>query len=468
MLFGAKAPRGTGAAYDLSGVRVRVETGGDRSNAEFDFHNIEQIVGRELNPLVKDLLEIASLIFIVDQHFPGNRSQFREIKALIPVRQPEIWKKASRKLQETIAFLTQDSYEFHFVTRRTDTLTKKAEGRSPEPGSVSCIALLSGGLDSLSGAKRLLKKGEKPIFVSHRTRGGSHAAQKRVVPFLQSKFKQQVLHCRVLVGRRNTKRAAMRLKASSGRLAVQFSRSFMYLSLAAALAIELDVKRVYMFENGPIAVNVAISESRINTKTAHPRFLEHYRELIRILFGVKLDIQNPFLYDTKSQVVEKLLSDSDADDFTPSIKLATSCWQTSKVNIRAKEKGMASKEFKGHHCGTCFPCILRRVALTSLKISPKDDDRYVTDVFKEYPAFYSGTRDETITTIADLLRFSHDVRTFSDDELLLRYPDFSIAVPGVDIDRVIRTYRRQADEVIGCFNTLGNERLRRKFSSLLE
>lgn len=464
LLFGAKAPKGASSAYDLSGVRVRIAVQDNHSNAIFEFKNIKRMVGRELNPLVKDLLEIAGVVFIADQYFPGNRNQFREIKALIPVREPDIWKKATKKLQETIDFLTQDSYEFHFVKRKTEHLADQTSEKPEAPVSSSCIVLLSGGLDSLCGAKELLKEHKNPIFVSHYSLGGSHAAQKRVVKYLQSKFKKQILHCRVLVGKRNTERSVMRLKSPSGRLAVQFSRSFLFMSLATAVAVELDVKQLFMFENGPIAVNVAISESRINTKTAHPRFLALYVDLIRAVFGVDLDVQNPYLYKTKSEVVEDLLS----DDFRPSIKIATSCWQTARVGARATEKGMARGEFKGRHCGTCFPCILRRISLATLHVQPKDDDFYVTDVFKDYPAFPRGTQEETITTIADLLRFSYDMRKLSDDELLIRYPDFSIAVPKVDIDGIIKTYRRQADEVVDCFKTLGNRRIQRKFSSLLE
>lgn len=463
LLFGAKAPKGASSTYDLSGVRVRIAVGDDRSNAEFIFKNLKQIVGRELSPLVIDLLEIASIIFVADQYFPGNRNQFREIEALIPVRQPKIWKKAAWKLQETIAFLTQDSYEFHFVKRKTESMTNKISGKPSEPISGSCIALLSGGLDSFSGAKELLKKGETPIFVSHYARGGSHAAQKKVVQCLQSKFKQQISYCRVLVGKRNTEKSVMRLKSSSGRLAVQFSRSFLFLSLATALAIELGVKRVFMFENGSIAVNVAISESRINTKTAHPRFLQLYGDLIRLLFGVDLDIQNPYLYKTKSEVVENLLS----DDFRSSIKIATSCWQTARVQQRAVEKGLPKGVFKGHHCGVCYPCILRRVSLASLHLQPKYDDDYLTDIFKEYPAFPRGSLEETITTIGDLLRFSHDMKTLSDNQLFARYPDLSIDAYGVDLEKVVNTYRRHADQIIECFNTLSNARIRQKFSSLL-
>jgi 7-cyano-7-deazaguanine synthase in queuosine biosynthesis len=373
---------------------------GPQRNVRFEFKSLEQTIGRGLKPLVKDLLEIAVAVFISDQCYPNNRYQFRKICIQVPVRKPSAWKRASDKLTQTIDFLTGDWYDFRFV-RIKEGLSTAMPVEKPSPElHYSCVALLSGGLDSYSGAKSLAENGEHPLFVSHCAGGKSHGSQKKLVEHLQSKFKKQFTHCRVSVTRFNTEHSIMRLRSPSGRLAVQFSRSFLFLSLATALAVELGIRRIYIFENGPIAINAAISESRINTKTAHPRFLQLYRELVRLVFGIDIEIVNPYLYKTKSQVVETLLS----RQFRSSIKIATSCWQTSKVQLRAVEKGLPKGVFKGHHCGVCFPCILRRVSLASLHLPAKYDDAYSYST-----ARYDGRYNSSLKAIQMFTRILTDL-----------------------------------------------------------
>jgi 7-cyano-7-deazaguanine synthase in queuosine biosynthesis len=452
VVVGRSIPDSVRRAYNRD-EQLRLLLHDPKANVAFDFKQIERTVGYALHSLVKDLLDVAVVIFMSDQYVGRDENQFRIVSILMPVRHPEIWNLARKKLRQTVAFLTQDFFDIHFWKSE-----EPADPAGPANRKTNqCVSLLSGGLDSFSGAKYLIEQNQSPVFVSHYT-GKPHASQEPLVDFLRQKYKRRFKHCRVFVSK-STRKRAIRLPHPSRQLAVQLSRSFLFLSLATSVAVELGTKKIFIFENGPIAINAAISESRINTRTAHPRFLQLYRELVKLVFGLDIEISNPFVYRTKGEVV----ADISSGDFRPMIRVATSCWQTGRVGLIATRKGIPKGQFKGHHCGECFPCILRRVAVTYAGLVPKEDDFYVTDIFKEYPSLDR----ESITTIADLLRFCYDLRTLNDDELFGEYPDLAMDAEGVDLRQVIHAYRRQADQVIACFDNLGNELIQKKFSSLL-
>lgn len=416
----------------------------DTANISVGFKSIEKYVGRKIGSLVNDLLDIAVIVYMSDRYVERRQGLYRDIGIVMPVRNPDLWNSVKEKLIKLISFLVWDYFDIYFLKRR-ENLGTEGNFNSGD----NCVCLLSGGLDSFAGAKTAIDAGYLPIFVSHYSSPRTLTIQKRLISFINGVYNKKFQHIPVYATRRKSC-----LPRPPPQIITQFARSFLFLSLATALALESKISKVFMFENGPLAMNIPVSEARVNTKTAHPKFLDMYGGFIKDAFGVSLDVQNPFLYKTKGEVVSLLKEEF----FEQAIKDATSCF-TPYASILAKRKGL--KEFKGKHCGRCFPCINRRVAIHNSGLWESDDD-YVIDIFNEYPKLDR----KTITTMMDVFRFCDSIENKSIGELFLQYPDFSLNVKGVKAMELVKMYKRFAIEVKKCFYERGNAKLVSDLKSL--
>jgi 7-cyano-7-deazaguanine synthase in queuosine biosynthesis len=268
---------------------------------------------------------------------------------------------------------------------------------------------------------------------------------KKSLDVYSRRFQQEIQHIGFFVGRsRKRKRVYHRLPGPSPTPIPQFLRSFLFLSLATSIAIEEGIDKIFIFENGPVALNPQFSEARVNTQTAHPSFLARYAELIKAAFNVEIKIEDPFLYSTKGEVVRHF-NDIDDEDL---LSYTTSCWAWSRVPLMAKQQGETG--FKGKHCGSCLPCILRRVAVQSAGLFESKDE-YVRDGFKSY--LDMPTKD--IVALDDFIRYCQFIRgkqNSSNKQSIELSPDFSIYESDIDCNDLLDMYRRHADEVLNvCF-----------------
>lgn len=106
---------------------------------------------------------------------------------------------------------------------------------------------------------------------------------------------------------------------------------------------------------------------------------------------------------------------------------------------------------------------MREIALHAAKIPSTFDDEYLVKVFENYPP----EDTETITLVLDLLRFVRDIKRRNVEEILVKYPDFSIDVDEVDPVKLVEMYKRFADETISTFQSLGNKIIQDKYGFLL-
>lgn len=230
--------------------------------------------------------------------------------------------------------------------------------------------------------------------------------------------------------------------------------------------LESKSSKVYIFENGPVALNPLLSEAHVNTKTVHPLFLQQFRSLISAAFSVNLTIDNPFLYKTKGEVAS-LTAKKSARKLLP---MTNSYLDYARIPANAKQWFNLSG-YQGRHDGECLPCVLRRVAMHSASI-PTDGEDYLINVFDIFGSpleirFPDRARD-IIATTAALLRFCQWVRRLPEPELLLCFPDFSVSANGVDYDKLIAMYRRHTKEVIQCFQDKSAESFEGVFRTALE
>ncbi|MEK6303395.1 MAG: hypothetical protein AABO41_22015 [Acidobacteriota bacterium] len=472
---------------------VRLLLDGKRPNVTCKFSTLEEFLGRPLHSLTKDFVEIGAAVYMSDLQCRREANLSRRIGLVMPVRHPDVWARAKTLLERAVSQLGRDDFTIHFQKKK-----QKADRRAPFAGSSEgeCVCLFSGGLDSLAGVVWVLEKGLKPVLVSHNASGILSGMQSALVDAMEEAYcrkpassspsrqprsalsragrggqtqvtsagkapllvdgQEPVLRSvRFYLNKRKGKKAPYSLHTKPDSIMAQHLRSFLFLSVACAIAVESGIQTVYVFENGPLAMNPLLSEGTVTTKTAHPHFITSFRKLARAVFGVDLRIENPFLYKTKGEVTQIIAQSGLAS----LVKESNSCWNWFRVPIDAMRLGI---KYKGRHDGWCLPCILRRTGIDAAGLW-KQDAKYLVDVFERYPRL---NRD-TIVAMADLVRFCKNVTILGDPELLLLAPDLSVCDEYTDPRLVAAMYRRHAFEVLQCFRERSNEPLSHALKPIL-
>ncbi|HEX5758183.1 MAG TPA: 7-cyano-7-deazaguanine synthase [Thermoanaerobaculia bacterium] len=417
---------------------LRLSTDPRLGNVYFAPEAVEKALGARLDPVSLDLCEIASYVYLADKALPRGQYEkwTRNLSFLVPVREPARWRSVQSLLMNTISTLTDDNVEFHFVPKRKAEKRPKRPPRSePESAPSDCVSLFSGGLDSFAGAVHLIRQGRRPLFASHYV-SVLKSLQGELKATLDVEFGQTFEHLQYRVTARTTKQTLFPIaaKESSHR-----ARSFLFMSFAAMAAATRNLSEIFICENGVLSLNVPISDARKgarSTRHAHPLYLRYFSELINGLYGRSFQVRNPFRFWTKGEEA-RLLAES---GLTSTIRKTVSCWGYPNQTLRYKDS---------NHCGTCLPCIVRRVALIAAGLEAFDD-RYIKDVFN----LDQGASDDDRRNIQDLVYFCQSFLHLSKTELLYRYPELVMIEVGEDdsrgdkLERIIWVYRRFAQEVL--------------------
>lgn len=461
IVVGSQSQARLKADYNIDKKVTRFILHGDDPNVSFNSDKLEDFLGHKIHSLVKDLLDIGITIYMADLYVEREPNLARRLGIFIPVRHLEIWSQAQSQLERTVSFLARDDVSIHFAQR------KERRDKHYDFATVMdnrCTSLLSGGLDSAAGAVWAIERGLAPTFVSHYQAPILSGIQGRLIAELGQIYKREFLHIGLHVAKSRKRKGQYKLGDSAYSLLPQHLRSFLFLALVTAVAMESKSSKVYMFENGPVALNPLFSEAHINTRTAHPQFLEYFRTLIEMVFGTELAIENPFCNKTKGEVAS-YLAKTKLERLVP---LTNSCWRYSRVPVMAKQLGIQG--YKGRHEGKCFPCIFRRVAVHNAGLWDKDVN-YLVDIFNIFdakiPSRFLDRQRDIITDIADFVRFCQSVKELSDYELLLRIPDFSVGASRVEPQELVTMYRRHAEEVLQCFRARSSETFKKVFASAL-
>jgi 7-cyano-7-deazaguanine synthase in queuosine biosynthesis len=296
-----------------------------------------------------DLLSIAMSVMAADAAELRTRSPdgwTREFALEIAVNEPAFWNSAAPLIADALAFLTTDRWELRFVA---------GGAAAPQPARVlrpleNCVALLSGGLDSLIGTIDLVAGGTRPLVISKIVRGDAEK---------QEEFARTIGGLRHL--QLNDNAIVPKPKDTSQR-----ARSIIFLAFGVVVATALAPYQaggsvpLYVCENGFIAINPPLTGGRIgslSTRTAHPQFLALFQDVLDAA-GIRVAIRTPYADKTKGEMlkgcVDQLLLRRLAGT-------STSCGRFQK--------------FKYSHCGRCVPCQVRRAAF--LAWDQPDPTKYV-------------------------------------------------------------------------------------------
>lgn len=354
--------------------QIELDAIGDKHNVNVRFEDVARKFQHNIPPRLMDFLEIASYVFtadcstVRDEWTDTKREEpwGRNLAFLIAVREPQFWETPTVKglMLELLRFLSDDNYSFQFVPLESDRKAQtpyfefndKDDWPFYQPERV---LMFSGGLDSLAGIVETAASGGKSILISHRPVSTLYARQKKLFDELNKKFPRQLIHIPVWINK----------DERFSREPTQRTRSFLFAALGTLVAQSADARGIRFYENGILSVNLPVAEEVLRaraSRTTHPVALHLLSSLAAAVTERELPIDNPFLFKTKTEVVQSL-STHGATDL---IALTCSCAH------------LMFQSGKKRHCGSCSQCIDRRFAVAGAGILPKDPETdYVSDVF---------------------------------------------------------------------------------------
>ena len=295
-----------------------------------------------------DILNLASSVYACDIAFKRGKREnlIRHFELTIPVVNLAVFNEILGDLSYALYRLSHDAWNIRFIQRDGRTEATQAWPDNT-PGKV---LLFSGGLDSFAAAVKYGSEERNVSLVSHVTANQVVASsQKSLYEFLQKIFPKIFKRTEVRVNGRDRSAYGFPFPRDQEREETQRTRSFLFLSLAGLVARRRGIHDIVVIaENGQMAIHLPLSAARISafsTHTAHPEFVHVMGKILSKLLNHSIQIENPFLYQTKAEVVETI-----AKEYQDALTQTVSCWKASRVS--------GGK----NHYGFCIPCIVRRLS----------------------------------------------------------------------------------------------------------
>lgn len=294
-----------------------------------------------------DLVRLAAGAYMADRRSARNQGFTRTIELHVQLVDPEPWQGSLDDVADLLFWLSGDTWR---VTISADGLAVPAAiGDLPE--DVGTVALLSGGLDSFCGA--VLAGTADRLFLGHWDNPTIKGAQNAIKQWLDSAIEGD-LHYEQL---RIVQGAAKRESSSR-------TRSLLFMALASAVAESRHAKTVEVPENGYTSLNPPLGPERggaLSTRSTHPRTIADFNQLLDQL-GLTVRIRDLYAGLTKGQLVAEAAAVG-LPGFEEGVALTLSCGKLDGGRYRGGNPN--------HHCGLCFPCIVRRGSIARAQIIDK-------------------------------------------------------------------------------------------------
>ena len=416
-----------------------LDVAGPRQNVKLRLADVSRPLLSNLPDLLVDLLELASYVYCADQRagrgsdtLPGAGAAWRRhLRFVVPVRCPEVWSSADVRgsLEDVLGFLSDDHYQFEFVESQAPPEQKQlyfANLTAGDAFSPDDVVLFSGGIDSLAGTVDSLASGKRLLLVGHHSAPKVVNIQTELVRELRNRgYRRQLFHVTVNV----TNLGAGPIEPT------QRTRSFLFASLALVLARMVGRDGFTFYENGIVSLNLPLSGDVLGaraTRTTHPRVVRGFEIFFSQLLQRQISIETPFLWLTKKEIVERLLSHH--ADLLP---MSVSCVHPISW----------TKEIR--HCGTCSQCIDRRFAVLAAGAEQHEDENgYRVDLL-------TGDRShEDLDPAIAYVKFARTIANMESTRFQTEFPHVSAAlhsVPGMRASEVLEhawaLHRRHAEGV---------------------
>jgi 7-cyano-7-deazaguanine synthase in queuosine biosynthesis len=364
-MIGIKASKsGSSVSYSLEPLGAE-----GRGNFEWSAH-LPPAVNDD--PIAEDLLRVGQAIYLADRavrRSAGVGDPLREINVTIPVAERRRLAAVGPMFERLAEFATCDQWRIRFKGLASGG-AKRNSRRSPRPEPIDVVSLFSGGLDSLCGAAHVASSGLRPVFVTHSPPGRENT-QSLVGDVFADLGRDRPGGAAFAAYRLETREANSAGQRTMFAEHTRRSRPFYFLSLAASTAVRVDAPRVWMTENGALALSLPI---RANThgpfmaRQAHSFLLHGFAEILAALLKDRpIIIDNPFVRKTKGEACLELKT---AGRHSPR---AWSCEYTGRQRAviqrwRREHPRQKRDVGDGPQCGLCIPCLVRRAALHRARI----------------------------------------------------------------------------------------------------
>lgn len=431
----------TGTQYPSKTGTIPLLLWGEHKNIALKLSDLTKKMVSNLPDLYADLLEIATYIYCADQTTTRGGSGAinvganwrRNMRFIVPVRKPDFWSKQEvvQTLEDTLAFLSDDNYEFKFVRLTNPPLLDNYfEFPQEESDFVADeIISFSGGLDSLAGAIQEIFVDQKLVsLVSHRSAPKIAPKQKELHSQICSQCRKDLkpLHIPVWIHKHG-------LFAPEDS---QRTRSFLYASLAATVAAMFGRDHIRFYENGITSLNLPIAEQVLGaraTRTTHPKSIAGFQKVFSLMSDSAFAVETPFFWKTKTDVVDLIKS----NDKVELIKRSVSC---SRVFAMTRLHT---------HCGCCTQCIDRRLAIFAANSVEYDhDEMYKVDVFKG-----DRTENKDLILAESFVRSMREIATMTEAQFFGKYGEVSRAIPYFEgksdeiAEEIFSLFKRNGEQV---------------------
>lgn len=398
-----------------------------------------------------DLLEIATYVYCADQCWPRGQKDAdsfggnwrRHFHFVVPVADTAFWNSAEVKdcLADVLGFLSDDRYDFEFVGPPDRPALQQFlhfNEKGQLLGSPEQVVMFSGGLDSLGGAvEEIVNSKRRVMLVNHRSSTKLDKIYRRLASKLAEKAPEcpEPCHVRVTVNKQKWMNKDY----------TQRGRSFLYVSIGATIAKMLGRNNVRFYENGIISMNLPIAAQVVGgkaTRTTHPRVIAGFRKLLSLMAEGDFQVETPFIWKTKAEVVELIARAGCQDMIADSIS-CTHTWEISSAHP---------------HCGTCSQCVDRRFAVLAAGVEDHDPlEMYLADVFTDVRTDKKGEeREEDRLLYAGYVERANQVQNVRDViDFMVRFPEVARVIkylpgdPDAVAQRTYDMYKRHSAEVNG-------------------
>ena len=139
----------------------------------------------------------------------------------------------------------------------------------------------------------------------------------------------------------------------------------------------------------------------------------------------KLEIENPFEFNTKTEIINKILENANQEFAFKTIKSTESC---------SNQYFRTNKKFSVPYCGVCTPCIMKSLSLMASNVDYKKIGKPKNDVFNL--KFFNDNDEEELDqkgnnelprfkgelTLRDLFYLAGKINLLSHEEVIHEYP----------------------------------------------
>ena len=239
----------------------------------------------------------------------------------------------------------------------------------------------------------------------------------------------------------STSRSGRLSTAVLGKELTHRTRSFLFAALGAVIARLFGRNRISIFENGVVSLNlppVAQVVGARATRTTHPQVLAGFRRLLRNVLSRPFDVDNPFMWLTKAEVIQRIAANGCSD----LIRHTRSCTRVHDMTVMHP------------HCGRCSQCVDRRFAIIAANQDSEDPpEAYGIDLFQgkrpqgpdQEMALAYVRSASNVNQMTDVAFFAHYGET---SRVVGFFPEPADAVAS----RIFDLYRRHAATICQVFD----------------